>query len=327
MFEIALKFISSKKDEVMKWSSHWLNVIIVVRITIRSHLYANEICFSILRTYGSHSEQWISMRRGGAMRRRRSRASPAIKTLRVSSILLNHDFKSHIPSAYLNENPDCVAFPKHEEARCVRGSRNVCYTNRQNNTTYGKCDLTNSRKRRNRAKLFWNQSWKSENRIVKLGALRIFRKTFTNTRRRVVRISHGFFFTRIREGSFNETPFVFLRSLRTEKGLLKLVSESRMIRSDCNFAHPSSRRPWHTDRQLGIGFCIQVKREPAWQWRSLREKRDRPRANASESIIRAIVVFVILLRPSTGNLRRIKRTRKKKRLARKIIRFYLASRI
>lgn len=103
------------------------------------------------------------------------------------------------------------------------------------------------------------------------------------------------------------------RSLRTEKGLLKSVSESRMIRSDCNFAHPSSRRrPWHTDRQLRIGFCIQVKWEPTWQWRSLREKRDRPRANASESIIRAIVMSVILLRPSTGNLRRIKRSRKKK---------------
>lgn len=95
--------------------------------------------------------------------------------------------------------------------------------------------------------------------------------------------------------------------------MLKSVSESRMIHSDRNFAYPSShQRPWHTDRQLGIGFCIQVKWEPAWQWRSLREKRDRPRANASESIIRAIVVSVILLRPSTGNLRRIKRSRKKR---------------
>lgn len=113
-----------------------------------------------------------------------------------------------------------------------------------------------------------------------------------------------------------------LRLLRWEKGLLKLVGELRTIRTDCNFAHPSRRRPWHTDRQLGIGSCIQVKREPAWQWCSLREKRDRPRANASESIIRAIVASVILLRSSTGNLRRIKRSRKK-RLACEISRSYL----
>ena len=59
---------------------------------------------------------------------RRLRASPpAIKTLKVPSILLDHDFKSHILSAYLNENPDCAALPKRREARCDRESRELLY--------------------------------------------------------------------------------------------------------------------------------------------------------------------------------------------------------
>lgn len=82
--------------------------------------------------HGSHSEQWISTRRCGALRR--LRASPAIKTLKVPSILLDHGFKSHIPSAYLNENPDCAALPKRGEARCARGSRNICYTQKISHT-------------------------------------------------------------------------------------------------------------------------------------------------------------------------------------------------
>ena len=57
------------------------------------------------------------------MTARRLRASPAIKTLKVPSILLDHGFKSHILSAYLNENPDCAALPKRREARCNREFR------------------------------------------------------------------------------------------------------------------------------------------------------------------------------------------------------------
>lgn len=77
------------------------------RYDAERQLCERNLLFDLARMYGSRSEQWISTGRG-AMRRRRLCAPPAIKTLKVTSILLDHDFKSHIPSAYLNENPDCA---------------------------------------------------------------------------------------------------------------------------------------------------------------------------------------------------------------------------
>jgi len=101
-------------DEANEMQSVLLRVLLHCRITIPCRVMGTKICFSILRTYESHSEQWISTRRSGShdVTARRLRASPAIKTLKVPSILLDHGFKSHVLSAYLNENPDCAALPK-----------------------------------------------------------------------------------------------------------------------------------------------------------------------------------------------------------------------
>lgn len=61
---------------------------------------------------------------------RRLRVSRAIKTLKIPEILSDHGFKSHILSAYLNENPDCTALSNRAgEARRGQGSRNICEEN------------------------------------------------------------------------------------------------------------------------------------------------------------------------------------------------------
>lgn len=65
------------------------------------------------------------------MRRRRLCASPAIKTLKVTSILLDHDFKSHIPSAYLNENPDCGVSLVWRSPLCSQVQKRLFHTDTQ----------------------------------------------------------------------------------------------------------------------------------------------------------------------------------------------------
>lgn len=113
----------------------------------------------------SHSEQRGRDEAHRAIRRR-LRASPAIKTLKIPEILLDHGFKSHISSAYLNENPDCAALPSREakeerrrrEARRVRkdspgrgsfraGARNLAYFTVRSPTENGSCG-ENARGRR-----------------------------------------------------------------------------------------------------------------------------------------------------------------------------------
>lgn len=60
----------------------------------------------------------------------RLRVSPAIKTLKIPEILPDHGFKSHILSAYLNENPDCTTLSNRgREALRGQRSRNICYEN------------------------------------------------------------------------------------------------------------------------------------------------------------------------------------------------------
>lgn len=54
---------------------------------------------------------------------RRLRVSPAIRTLKIPEILLDHGFKSHILSAYLNEYPDCAALSNRGSGEARRGSR------------------------------------------------------------------------------------------------------------------------------------------------------------------------------------------------------------
>lgn len=103
--------------------------------------------------------------------------------------------------------------------------------------------------------------------------------------------------------------------LRTEKGLFK-ISESRTIPIEISRILRADDLDTLTDNWESASLYSGQTRAGVTITLVKRETRSCPRVNASESIIRAIVASIISLHSFAGNLRRIKRFRKKDWLAR-----------
>lgn len=228
---------------------------IVVQRYVRT--CANEICFSILREcMGVISEQWISMRRGGAMRRRRSRAHlRQLKHWRYRRFclitVLNRAFRPLILMR-IRGVPGAWRGPSRTQKHSLQTDRRrVPRAKIQSEWNLEKGGLERD--------CFEN---KIEKKVEKVRT-ELFNwirfvfsvKTFTNNSAPRI-VSHEFFFFFFfylysREESFNETPSVCSRFVKGRgrdcwNRSANHSNDSFRLQFRASFAHPTTLTHWQT---------------------------------------------------------------------------------